>query len=409
MKIVLIPSAELSYNSGSVIYAKMLFKYLLDSGHQVYMLGSCIPEDIDEKYRKFVKVGKNLLFHPIIDDRYVSDVQYIKMYIDILALITDIYEEWGNVDVIHAHYASINSFASLLIKKILKVPFVISSFGRDINLGFHCDERIKMFMYESMLYADKIIIPDYQLGETIVENIPKLDINRFAIIPMPLDERILYDKGTILIEKQKGVHVISSINSCFTSEKGIEDILEAFLIVSKEYRCELYIAGQDDDENLKNYKRICWKIDDLGIGDKVHLLGYLSREDIGKLFAVSDVFIDARYKGNFSSVLLEAQFKRCITISSNNAAARKIICEGENGVLFPIGDVNVLAEKIESIFCDKEMRDKLKLGMNKWCATSGKEYRKDVCMEKIVGIFQNAIKSYESDYPKGMFMENQRN
>lgn len=45
MKIVIIPSADLSYNSGSVIYAKELFKYLLNEGHEVYMLGICVPED----------------------------------------------------------------------------------------------------------------------------------------------------------------------------------------------------------------------------------------------------------------------------------------------------------------------------------------------------------------------------
>ena len=80
LKIVIIPSAELSYNSGSVIYAKMLFEYLLNEGHQVYMLGNCIPDDIDEKYKKFIKVGSDLLFHPIIDDRVVYDIKYIKIH-----------------------------------------------------------------------------------------------------------------------------------------------------------------------------------------------------------------------------------------------------------------------------------------------------------------------------------------
>ena len=153
MKIVIIPSAELSYNSGSVIYAKMLFEYLLNEGHQVYMLGNCIPDDIDEKYKKFIKVGSDLLFHPIIDDRVVSDIQYMKMHTNILDIITEIYEEWGKIDVIHAHYASINSYSASCIKKFLNIPFVVSSFGRDINIGWGCDERIKTFISESLPFS----------------------------------------------------------------------------------------------------------------------------------------------------------------------------------------------------------------------------------------------------------------
>lgn len=392
MRIVLIPSAELSYNSGSVIYAKMLFEYLLDAGHQVYMLGNCIPTDISEKYKQFVKVGVDLLFHPIIDDREVSDVQYMKMYTNILEIITDVFEEWGGIDVVHAHYASINSYTALYVKKFLNVPFVVSSFGRDINIGLHCDGRIKAFICESLPYANQIVVSEDELGKKIVENIPEINKNIITTIPMPLDDRIFSNAGSGLIDETKEITIISSINSCFTPEKGIEDVLEAFALVSKKIKCELYIAGQDDDENKVNYKRICNKIADLDISDKVHLLGYLSREDVGKLLEQSDVFIDARYKGNFSSVLLEAQFKKCVTIASDNTAAKKIICNGENGMLFPIGDVNCLAEMIEDVFYDEKLYSTLKKGMNNWCNTNGKGYRKELCMKRMMEVLCNVNK-----------------
>lgn len=58
MKIVIIPSADLLYNSGSVIYAKILFEYLLNEGHDVCMIGACIPNDIDARYKEKIKVKK---------------------------------------------------------------------------------------------------------------------------------------------------------------------------------------------------------------------------------------------------------------------------------------------------------------------------------------------------------------
>lgn len=79
----------------------------------------------------------------------------------------------------------------------------------------------------------------------------------------------------------------------------------------------------------------------MNIKDKVYLLGYISREQVGKLLEQTDIFIDARYKGNFSSVLLEAQFKKSVTIASDNDAAKKIITNGQNGLLYPVGNVKL--------------------------------------------------------------------
>ena len=392
MKIVIIPSAELSYNSGSVIYAKMLFEYLLNEGHQVYMLGNCIPDDIDEKYKKFIKVGSDLLFHPIIDDRVVSDIQYMKMHTNILDIITEIYEEWGKIDVIHAHYASINSYSASCIKKFLNIPFVVSSFGRDINIGWGCDERIKTFISESLPFSSRIVVSEDELGKKIIDIIPKIKENKIITIPMPLDDRILQDGVQDIIEKDSDAIIISSINSCFTPEKGIDDVLEAFALISKNTNCKLYIAGQDDDEKQLNYKKIIRKISELNIKDKVYLLGYISREQVGKLLEQTDIFIDARYKGNFSSVLLEAQFKKSVTFASDNDEAKKIITNGQNGLLYPVGNVKLLANTIEKLIYNKELYNNLEKGMNKWCNTKGKEYNKEYCLKKIMQVLFEAKK-----------------
>lgn len=388
MRIVLIPSAELSYNSGSVIYAKMLFEYLLNNGHDVYMLGNCVPQDIDEKYKKYIKVGENLLFHPVIDDRYVSDLQYMKMYIDIVTIITEIYEEWNGIDVINAHYASINSYAALHIKKILKVPYVISSFGRDINIGLKCDERIKKFIMQSIPDADKVIVSEEKIGDEIRKQVVNIRERDILAVPMPLDERI-FEESSLELQSTEEEKIISTINSCFTPEKGIEDILRAIASVKRKYRCKLFIAGQDDDENRVNHARLCSLIEELNLSKDVVFLGYLSRAEVGRLLEISDIFIDARRKGNFSSVLLEAQFKKCLTIASDNVAARKVITNEKNGLLFEIGDIEGLKKCIEKIFENKSISIGIKKEMDIWCDKCGKAYRKEICMQKIMEVFQS--------------------
>ena len=130
----------------------------------------------------------------------------------------------------------------------MNIPFVVSSFGRDINIGWGCDERIKTFISESLPFSSRIVVSEDELGKKIIDIIPKIKENKIITIPMPLDDRILQDGVQDIIEKDSDAIIISSINSCFTPEKGIDDVLEAFALISKNTNCKLYIAGQDDDE-----------------------------------------------------------------------------------------------------------------------------------------------------------------
>ena len=130
MRIIIIPSADLSYNSGSVIYAKRLFSYLLDAGHEVYMLSNCVPSDLTSREQNNIIVKERLLFHPIIDDREISNEMYCLMCCDILEAIAFVTSRYGKIDIIHAHYASINSFADTIAYNLFNIPFVVSSFGR---------------------------------------------------------------------------------------------------------------------------------------------------------------------------------------------------------------------------------------------------------------------------------------
>lgn len=138
-----------------------------------------------------------------------------------------------------------------------------------------------------------------------------------------------------------------------------------------------------------NHARLCSLIEELNLSKDVVFLGYLSRAEVGRLLEISDIFIDARRKGNFSSVLLEAQFKKCLTIASDNVAARKVITNEKNGLLFEIGDIEGLKKCIEKIFENKSISIGIKKEMDIWCDKCGKAYRKEICMQKIMEVFQS--------------------
>lgn len=390
MRIVIIPSADLSYNSGSVIYAKRLFSFLLNAKHDVYMLSNCIPNDLSSEEQQHIIVKEHLLFHPIIDDREVSDNMYYLMCRDILDAISFVVNTYGKIDIIHAHYASINSYAANIAYNLFHIPYIISSFGRDVSIGYHCDSRIRKFITRSYDQAASIIVPDIGIQQLALRTIGIHHSSKLRVIPMPVDNSI-YKQGQLddVAIKSKGSIVISSINSCFTKEKGIETILEAISAISKKYDVYLVIAGDDDDENKKNYTSLLALTNHLKLQNRVEFIGYLSREDVGTLLKATDIFVDARTQGHFSSVLIEAQIMGAVTIASNNSSSQKIIDQG-NGLLFEQGDSQSLSSQIVSLIENPELYNSIKQSTIRWAATEGIAYQEDRCFNEIVEVYLSA-------------------
>lgn len=392
MNVLLIPSADLSYNSGSVIYAKKLFLYLNQQAINTYMIGNKMPSDISECYLKNIIIKEKILFHPVIDDRPVSNMQYQIMLEELLDAFSVVYDRC-NINLIIVEYASINSYVANIIKTIYKIPFIVLSFGRDVSIGYNCDERIKSFILQSLKYASFVIVPDKSIKKVLLKNIKKADLMKksIKIVPMPFDSDILSQNYYQSKKKEEFVNsivTITTINSCFTKEKGIDRIIEAVAKLNKNV--VLNIVGADDDEAQKNKKRLTNLIDSCKINENVRFLGYLNHSEIGKILFESDLFIDAREGGRFSSVLLEAQFTNTLTLAANTITSRKIISNG-NGLLFSNNSIKDLVNKIELLITDENIRKKIHIRMNKWISKNGLKYTEKYCFKEIELLIKRCV------------------
>ena len=129
--------------------------------------------------------------------------------------------------------------------------------------------------------AQGIIAADKNIKDYININIVKKESN-IKVIGMPLDITI-FKAGDKIVKNPKKI-IISTINSCFSEEKGIEKIINAFYEINKKYPdTVLYIAGTDDHPKKIHEKRIKKLIENKKIQDKVIFTGYLNRENVGSL------------------------------------------------------------------------------------------------------------------------------
>ena len=338
---------------------------------------------------KYIKFNNELLGHPIMDDIYVSNLEYSKSLSAVINYVLEIQVD-GKIDLIHAHYGSFSSFGAYVVSGLTKIPYVVSSFGRDINIGYDCDHRIRWLIKKSFQDAGKIIIPEHSLKNRL-KNILKdsYDLKNIVEIPMPIDTQIL-EKGDLVINET--VPVLSTINSCFSPEKGIMTILNAFAYVLKKVPCTLLIAGQDDHPNNIHEKRLLKEVRRLNIGKHVKFLGYLSRNNVGELLNRSTLFIDARLKGNFSSVLLEAMLKEVPVIASQTNASKKVVENGYNGFVYPSGDTAKLREIIINCLNDKQSMINTKKNISEWNRKNISYFSEDRCFTSIIKTYDEVIK-----------------
>lgn len=391
MRIAILPSADLAYESGSVIHAKRLLSYLLERGHDATVLASRTPGGLTEAQLRHVHVDGEVLEHPVIDDRPVPDWKLADSLSRSLRFLAEQDAE-RSIDVVHAQYLSFTSMAAASFGAATHTPVVISSFGRDLSVGLPADPRLAAMARLSLHGISHLIAPN----ETVREQLERVQLEAgtdvaVTIIPPPLDPRVLQEQRAPTIN---GHPLLATVNSCFTPEKGIDTIIRAFASVRSRFPdAVLVVAGTDDHPAGVNRERLLELVQQLKLGGSVQFPGYLDRNAVGGLIAAADVFIDARTKGNFSSVVLEAQFIGATVVCSDVPSARIIVTNGHNGELFPPGDHQQLARQINRLLDSPQRRADLRLGCSQWCANSGAWYLEANAMRRIEEIYEGVIAS----------------
>lgn len=104
-----------------------------------------------------------------------------------------------------------------------------------------------------------------------------------------------------------------------------------------------YIGKGSETVNVEKYAK------ELHVQDRVHLLGYISRDEVVEQLQTNDVFVMISRSEAFGLVYLEAMAQGLITIASRKEGFDGIIEHGKNGFLCESGDIEELAALISQI------------------------------------------------------------
>lgn len=136
--------------------------------------------------------------------------------------------------------------------------------------------------------------------------------------------------------------------------KNIDTILEAFATLYKKHPgLQLGLAGKKD----VFYEQIEKRAVEMGIADRVHILGFISEGQKRWMFRNGKAYIIASFSEGFHIPGLEAMAENCPVISSDATCLPEVYEKA--AYYFDPHKANELSDAIDRLLADKKLRDQL--------------------------------------------------
>lgn len=133
--------------------------------------------------------------------------------------------------------------------------------------------------------------------------------------------------------------------------KGYEILLRGFAKVASRYPdWRVIFAGNGE---INNGQRIA---SELGVDSQVKFVGWVQGEQKEKLFQESSIYCLASEGEGFPMGILDAWAYGIPCVMTPVGGIPDLVEDGKNGLLFPIGDYNVLAEKLALLIENQQLR-----------------------------------------------------
>lgn len=245
-------------------------------------------------------------------------------------------------DIVHIHVATTQS-----AKRKMLFLYPAKWIGKKVILHFHpSNEKFLFEPYNRELYrklflkANLILVLSEQwrrwLKETldITENVEVLynpcpKVNRRDDIR---EHNILF-AGTII------------------PRKGYMDLIKAFAKIADKYKDWIVVfAGNGEIEKAKDAAK------NLNVDRQIKFLGWVSGKAKEHAFQTASIYCLASDGEGFPMGVLDAWAYGIPCVVTPVGGIPDIVIDGKNGLVFPVGDIDALSNKLEMLISNEELR-----------------------------------------------------
>ncbi|GAC1652628.1 MAG: hypothetical protein NVS4B8_27980 [Herpetosiphon sp.] len=132
-------------------------------------------------------------------------------------------------------------------------------------------------------------------------------------------------------------------------------LLEAYALLQHTIGAvpDLYLAGSPPSVDALRSLR------ELGIENKVHLVGSMQGEELASLYRNAQLFVLSSDEEGLGIVILEAMASGLPVVSTACGGPETIVINGETGLLIPIRDAQALARAMRRLLSDPVLRKRM--------------------------------------------------
>lgn len=365
--------------NASSLHTQRWVKYFADIGYETHVISPLLLGNGDIGRAKL-----HILKRTPVQIRAVSfPINLLSNDIQIRELIRKI-----KPDIVHAHYITDCGFWAALSGFH---PLVLSAWGSDILVDPKRSPILKRIIKYALSKADLVICDSETLRKGAIElgtSATKVRIVYDGIDTQTFSPR----KRNQNLKSKLGVSGAPTIISTRKLEPvyNVEMLIKAIPLVLKQVsEARFIIVG--DGEQTEYLKGLA---DSLGASSSVRFLGLIPHDELPEYLASSDIYISTSLSDSTSLSLQEAMACELAPVVTDLPANREWVTDGESGFIVPVGDHEMLADKILYLLTNKETRDKFgKTG--RILIASRAEHQKE--MARMGKIYENLAENKMAD------------
>lgn len=257
----------------------------------------------------------------------------------------------GNPVQLHAHFAHDPAAVGFLTHLLTGVPWSFTGHARDVW------QVPAAVLAERVRAARFVVACSRDVAEHLRSVVPARLHGRVQLVHHGVDLEAFRPGGR---REVNGAVRIVSVGR-LVEKKGFIDLLATLRLVSDRgvaFQCAIYGGGPMQGQLTE-------LVDRLGLAGAVHLAGPRTRAELREILRTADLFALTPHitadgdRDGIPNALVEAMASGLPVVATSVGGIPEIIEDGENGLLAPAHDVEVIADRVTATIGDAGLRARL--------------------------------------------------
>ena len=332
-----------------------LSQRLIRDGHEVTVVtyrDGDVPYYENDKGVNVYRVD-NYMIHP---NNFIDWIMQLNF--NMIAKASEIINEQGKFDVIHAHDWLV-AYSAKTLKESYKIPIVTTIHATESgrNSGIH--DEVQRYINDSewlLTYESTEVIVNSNFMKNDLQRLFGLPYEKINVIPNGISlnnfsgvEKDYDFRRKYAMDNEKIILYVGRL----VYEKGIQHLIGAMpKILANYHDAKLVICGKGGMiDELKQETR------NLGIENKVYFAGYCDSKTVQKMYKCADIAVFPSTYEPFGIVALEAMLAGIPIVVSDVGGLNEIVEHGVTGMKSYAGNSNSISDSVLSLLFDAKLCD----------------------------------------------------